>query len=279
VTAGPQAAAPLRVGGVPEHFNLPWHLAAERRRFTDAGMDVRWIDQPEGTGQMVASLAHGSIDAIVALTEGVVAAVARGLEARIVGCYTDSPLQWGVHVASGSPVRNIAGLHGRRVAVSRPGSGSHLMAAVLAAQQGWGWDPDLIVPVGGIDALRAALAQGAADWFLWDRFMTSPYVETGELRRVGVVPTPWPAFVVAAPDSLDRSRRADLRHALAIAVREGRVLRADPDGPALVAERYGLAPDQALEWHASTTFDDRSIGAEELDAVRAALTDAAILDP
>lgn len=271
-------AGPLRVAGVPEHFNLPWHLAAQRSRFTDAGLEVEWVDQPEGTGQMVASLAAGSVDAIVALTEGVVAATARGLGTHVVGCYTDSPLEWGVHVGSGSSARDIADLANRPVAVSRPGSGSHLMAAVLARQQGWRWHPELMVPVGGIDALRAALAEGAADWFLWDRFMTSPHVESGELRRVGVVPTPWPAFVVATLDTIAPSRLDGVRRAVTIAVREGRALTDDPDGPDLVAERYGLAPDQAAAWHATTRFDDRTIGADELDTVRAALTDAAILD-
>jgi ABC-type nitrate/sulfonate/bicarbonate transport system substrate-binding protein len=267
------------VGGVPEHFNLPWHLAAERSRFAEAGLSITWVDQPEGTGQMVASLEDGSVEAIVALTEGVVAATARGLDARVVGCYTDSPLQWGVHVAAGSPIEEISALAGRPVAVSRPGSGSHLMAAVLAAQQGWPWDPDLIVPVGGIDALRAALADGSAAWFLWDRFMTSPFVDRGELRRLGVVPTPWPAFVVATLRTMDATRLEDLRRGLAIAVREGRTLIDDPDGPARVAERYGLGADQARQWHAATRFDDRAIEVGELAAVRTALIDAHILDP
>ena len=31
---------PLRVAGVPEHFNVPWHLAAERGEFDAAGVNV-----------------------------------------------------------------------------------------------------------------------------------------------------------------------------------------------------------------------------------------------
>ena len=271
--------APLRVAGVPEHFNLPWHLAAEQGRFTAAGLSVEWVDQPEGTGQMVSSLADGSVDAIVALTEGVVAAIDRGLGALILGRYTSSPLEWGVHVPDGSAAHEIANLAGRPVAVSRPGSGSHLMAAVLADQQGWDWDPDLMRPVGGINALRAALSDGVADWFLWDRFMTSPYVERGELRRIGIVPTPWPAFVVAMHDSLHPVRRGDLVRAVALAVAEGQALTGDPNGPALVAERYGLAREQAAAWTAITRFDDQPMTADELNTVRTALTTAAILDP
>ncbi len=36
---------PLRVGGVPEHFNLPWHIAIERGLFAKHGVDVEWVTQ------------------------------------------------------------------------------------------------------------------------------------------------------------------------------------------------------------------------------------------
>jgi sulfonate transport system substrate-binding protein len=46
----------LRVGGVPEHFNLPWHLALEQGLFAKRGLDLTWIDVPNGTGAMVCIL-------------------------------------------------------------------------------------------------------------------------------------------------------------------------------------------------------------------------------
>lgn len=42
-----------RVCGVPEHFNLPWHLAKERGLFDKHGVDVEFIEEPLGTGAMV----------------------------------------------------------------------------------------------------------------------------------------------------------------------------------------------------------------------------------
>ena len=42
----------IRVGGVPEHFNYPWHLAKERGLFrsgTDE-LSVEWRDCKGGTG-------------------------------------------------------------------------------------------------------------------------------------------------------------------------------------------------------------------------------------
>jgi sulfonate transport system substrate-binding protein len=46
----------VRVGGVPEHFNFAWHLAAERGLFEKNGVKVEWVDQPLGTGQMITSV-------------------------------------------------------------------------------------------------------------------------------------------------------------------------------------------------------------------------------
>lgn len=46
----------LRVGGVPEHFNYPWHLARERGLFAKHGVHVEWVEQKEGTGQMIKSV-------------------------------------------------------------------------------------------------------------------------------------------------------------------------------------------------------------------------------
>lgn len=46
----------VRVGGVPEHFNYPWHLAQERGLFAKHGVNVQWVEQKEGTGQMIKSV-------------------------------------------------------------------------------------------------------------------------------------------------------------------------------------------------------------------------------
>ena len=34
----------IRLGGVPEHFNLPIHLAKERGVFSSRGVDLEWTD-------------------------------------------------------------------------------------------------------------------------------------------------------------------------------------------------------------------------------------------
>jgi hypothetical protein len=41
----------IRVGGVDEHFNLPWKLAIEAGAFETLGVSVVWQDCPGGTGE------------------------------------------------------------------------------------------------------------------------------------------------------------------------------------------------------------------------------------
>ena len=56
----------LRIGGVPEHFNLPWHLGLEERRFARSGVDLEWRDYPGGSGAMAKALRVGDLDGAVA---------------------------------------------------------------------------------------------------------------------------------------------------------------------------------------------------------------------
>ena len=131
--AAPAAALKrLRVGGVPEHFNTPWHTAHARGAFEDAGLDIEWREFPGGTGAMTKALREGSVDVALALTEGLVADQHRGAPYSLLGTYVSTPLTWGVHVAADSAARSMSDLDDARYAVSRVGSGSHLMAQVLA---------------------------------------------------------------------------------------------------------------------------------------------------
>ena len=61
------SAIALRVGGVPEHFNLPWHLAIEAGVPRDLGIDLTWRDYPDGSGAMAAALRARELDAAAAV--------------------------------------------------------------------------------------------------------------------------------------------------------------------------------------------------------------------
>lgn len=264
---GSMGGPALRVAGVPEHFNLCWHLAAEA-----GAIDVEWQDTPGGTGQLIDLIRDDEADVIVALTEGTVAAIDRGLAARIVAVQVESPLQWGVHVAANSRFESVDELEGARIAISRFGSGSHLMAFVQALERGWTISEDQFVLVGDIHGAREALLAGEADQFLWDRFMTQPLVDAGDFRRIGIQPTPWPPFIVAATRDVLTNRAEELDAVLA-AVRSAALgLHARPDVIDVLTSRYGLRPETAREWLENTTFSaNGQFDPAEADEIRTAL--------
>jgi ABC-type nitrate/sulfonate/bicarbonate transport system substrate-binding protein len=260
----------LRIGGVPEHFNLPWHLAMQTRRFEPLGIDVIWREYAGGSGAMGSALRAGELDAALLLTEGAVAAVSDGVALDIVSVYTRSPLVWGIHVPAASRFHTVAELAGARYAISRLGSGSHLMAFVHARSQGWDVTRLALVAVGTLDGAVTAFEAGTADVFFWEKFMTKPLVDAGKFRRVGEFAAPWPAFVVCAARAIDAEQRAALVRVVTVVLEEAGALRNRADAAQLIAARYGLERADAEQWLQSTRFAAR-VGAAASDIAPACM--------
>lgn len=246
----------LRVGGVPEHFNSPWHRAIEKQSFARAGLELEFQLYPTGTGAMCADLRAEKLDLAVVLTEGIVNDIARSGGTRIIGAYVPSPLAWGIHVAAHSPLQNIQDLRDKTFAISRFGSGSHLMAMLLAQEQGWDPREEIHFHVaGGIEPLEAAVCEGRAEVFLWEKYTTAPRVEAGALRRLGAYPTPWPSFVIAARQNLIAERPQALKTLLQVIYQEtAEFMAGGEQSVAYVSERYQLRQDQARDWFAGVQW-------------------------
>lgn len=192
----------LKVGGVPEHFNYPWYLTLKNKEYTNANINLRWENFPGGTGEMCKALRTGAVDIAIVLTEGIIKDISEGNPSKIVQVFVDSPLIWGVHVHKNSVFKSIEELEHGTIAISRFGSGSHLMAIVNAFNQGWNVENLKFKVVenlqGGIDALK----NGAADYFMWEHFTTKPLVDNGTFRRIEDCLTPWPCFVIAVRNEI-----------------------------------------------------------------------------
>ena len=165
-------------------------------------LDLEYVDVPGGTGAMTRGLQEKELDIAIVLAEGGIASVLKGNPCSIVKTYVESPLIWGIHVAADSDIESIEEIQGKRYAISRFGSGSHLMAIVDASERGWPTDDLKFEKIGNLDGAREALSKGDADIFFWERFTTAPFVDAGEFRRVGERRTLWPAFVVLVRDEV-----------------------------------------------------------------------------
>ncbi|KAG0311710.1 hypothetical protein BGZ97_011676 [Linnemannia gamsii] len=175
---------------------------------------------------MTAKLIDGSLDVAIALTEGLLAGIAKGHDAyKIIGTYVESPLCWAISVGQDSRHIDRKSLRNGTIGISRIGSGSHIIPYVLAEQEGWlkgtsPADPEYKAPfefkvLNTFQNMRDSVNDGSSDAFLWEKFTTKPYHDSKEVRLVDVITPPWPAFMIAAstrhlPISADPSHQSVL---------------------------------------------------------------------
>ncbi|MDB3906158.1 ABC transporter substrate-binding protein [Crocinitomicaceae bacterium] len=250
----------FKIGGVPEHFNLPWRMAIEEGRFREKGIQLHWSDMGGGTGQMIRGLETGSLDIAVLLTEGITKAVLQGLDARIIQVYVTTPLHWGIHVPYHSQIISVDQLENQTFAISREGSGSHLMAYVKANQEGWDTTKLKFNVIGDVYGGLWALQNDEAQAFLWEKYTTHPYTEQKKCRYIDEVVTPWPCFVIAAIKEVVDKHLDDLEIICDVVNERARDLKKNEDVVDLICWRYNLRHGQVENWLQETDWNYDGIG-------------------
>lgn len=268
----------VKIIGVPEHFNLPWHLAIEEGAFEARGIDLEWTDIPEGTGRMCQMLENCETDLAILLTEGIIKSITEGNPAKIVQEYIATPLLWGIHVGAKSDFKAIADLKNTTAAISRFGSGSHLMAFVNAKNQGWDTDNLEFEVINNLDGAVEALASGKADYFMWEHFTTKPLVDDGTFRRLGDCPTPWPCFVIAATDKFITENQSVLNHILEIINLYTTEFKQIPSIDRTLANRYEQKLTDIQEWLAITRWSQTQLQTQTLEIVQDTLLYLKLID-
>lgn len=268
----------FKIGGVPEHFNLPWRNAIEEGAFQSLGVELHWSDMTGGTGQMIKGLQAGSIDIAVLLTEGITRAILQGLNAKILNVYVASPLCWGLHVPMDQSIKEVSDLDGKTFAISREGSGSHLMAYVKAQQEKWNLDELKFNVVGDVYGGIWALNNGEAQGFLWEKFTTSPFVEQGKCRLLDEVFTPWPSFVIAVRSEIVESDESLLREMVSIVQKESFRLKHQPNSAEQFAWRYALPQEEVQKWLNQTEWNyGKELAHQDFEKVVSELLDLGLL--
>lgn len=268
----------IKISGVPEHFNLPWHLCFEKDEFEAENINLQWIDVPEGTGKMCQMLRNGETDIAVILSEGIVKDIIQGNPSKIVQVYVQSPLVWGIHVAANSNYKTVADLKNKKIAISRLGSGSQLMAYVNANNQGWKTDNLQFEIVNTIDGAVDALIQGKADYFMWERFMTKPLVDQGVFRRVADCPTPWPCFVIAVREELLEKNPGIVAKILKIINQTSKKFKDIPNIDEKLAFKYGQKIEDIQEWLSITKWSQKPLSKHMLNKIQNQLFELKIID-
>ncbi|PJE43814.1 MAG: ABC transporter substrate-binding protein [Flavobacterium sp.] len=268
----------VRIAGVPEHFNLPWHLCIDNGEFEEVGIDLQWTDVPEGTGKMCQMLRDNETDIAVILTEGIVKDIVGGNPSSIVQTYVESPLIWGIHVAAESQYQTLSDLENTKVAISRYGSGSHLMAYVNAQNQHWNTETLQFEVVNTIDGAVEALTHGKADYFMWERFMTQPLVDKGVFRRVADCPTPWPCFVIAVRNEFLESNRQTIALLLEIINNTTIEFKEIPSIDRTLATKYNQKLEDIQTWLSLTKWAQKPLEEKVLNKIQNQLFDLKIIE-
>lgn len=258
----------FKIGGVPEHFNLPWKLAIEERKLVDLGVELHWSDMTGGTGQMIKGLQTGTLDIAVLLTEGITKSILQGLNAKILTVYVTTPLCWGIHVPYNSDIQTVKQLENQTFAISREGSGSHLMTYVRAKQEGWNLKDLKFNVVGDVYGGLWALENNQAQGFLWEKYTTYPFTEQKKCRYIDEVVTPWPCFVIAVRSELLEGNEALLKTVFERVHQEAKALKENSNAAEIIAWRYNLKLEQTKRWLSETDWNyDNSLMKDSIENV------------
>ena len=249
----------IRIGGVPEHFNLPWRMGIEEGKFREKDIQLHWSDMGGGTGQMIKGLDAGHLDVAVLLTEGITKAILQGLDAKIIQVYVTTPLHWGIHVPYDSDITSVDQLEDKVFAISREGSGSHLMTYVKAHQEGWDTSKLKFEVVGDIYGGLWALQENKAQAFLWEKYTMHPYTEQKKCRYIDEVVTPWPCFVIAARKEFCERHPEVLKDLCEVVNAKARSLKDNPDVVDIISWRYNLRHGQVNNWIRETDWNYNGI--------------------
>jgi len=245
----------LKIGGVPEHFNYPWYLTLKNKEYQAHNINLRWTDFPGGTGDMCKALRSGDVDIAIILTEGIVKDITDGNPSKILQTYVKTPLIWGIHVSADSGFNTIADLENKRIAISRYGSGSHLMAIVNAYNQGWNIQDLEFVIVKNLEGGVKALKDGTADYFLWEHFTTKPFVDQEIFKRIGDCPTPWSCFVIAVRNEIIEKYPDEIRSILDIINTQNQNFKDIDSIDTILAKRYEQQVEDIQKWLSITEWN------------------------
>jgi len=251
----------LKIGYVPEHFSSP--LLQLARMHPDS---YELIPQPSGTGQLISSMKDGTIDVAVALTEALIAGICKGAtHYQLVGQYVKTPLTWAVITGKNSRYEKISDLRGTKIGISRIGSGSQVMASVMALQQEWFSDTENKV-IEKLDFqvndtfknLRDSVNEGTTSCFMWEWFTTKPYRDSDEVKFIGSVPTPWPSWMIAATPNASSSQLSSFLEQLSQAVQEfDRPESRQGSNIDFIIKEFGYDRQDVQSWLTTVAYPER----------------------
>jgi NitT/TauT family transport system substrate-binding protein len=176
------AADKLRVGksvGTAWTF-MPLDIGLHEGIFVKYGVDLE-VANFGGDAKLQQALASDSMD--LGLGSGPsMAFVAKGAPVIAVAAFAGAPRNIGVVVAADSPIKKVADLKGKLMAISTAGSLTEWLTKRLSAHEGWGPDGMKMVSIGDTAQQASALKARQVDAFMGGTEAGYRLEEAGEGR-------------------------------------------------------------------------------------------------
>jgi ABC-type nitrate/sulfonate/bicarbonate transport system substrate-binding protein len=266
------------ITGVPEHFNYPWLQVINEQPFKKDGLELVWKNESKGSGAMNKALREGSTDLAIILTESFIKDKVEGNPGLIISWYVKSPLIWGVHTSAKSPENGLEYLKNFQFLISRYGSGSHLMAYLLAKRENWNLEKVQFEEIGNLEGAKQALQNEETKLFLWEKYTTKPLVDQGLFKRLGEIPTPWPCFVVVATPEVISEHSSKLEKLREMVFERAKSLNSNKESIKILSQYYGIKENDIASWLEITSWsEDNVMDAKDLEKVFTTLVELKIL--
>jgi len=213
----------------------------------EMGLDVELLEGQE----IVPALASGDVDMGVSSPNRFIGGILGGAELKMVGPTGNTFDQW-VVVRTELGLETLEELEAYEeplsVGISNFGSAGHFGSEKLAQELSWEEGADYeIVPLGGLDAIRAGMESGQVDLFLWSAGGAFAIEESGDAvlaGNVGEFVGPIPFNVIVASDAAIAEKPESVRAFCEGFYEAQSMLQEDPEmATQVLVEDGGLDPE------------------------------------
>ncbi|RZJ06454.1 MAG: sulfonate ABC transporter substrate-binding protein [Rubrivivax sp.] len=147
------------------------------KRLAPLGVSVKWVEFPAGP-QLLEGLNVGAVDVGFVGEAPPIFAQAAGARFVYIGFDPAAPEAEAIVVPKDSPIKSVADLKGKKVALNK-GSNVHYLIVKALEKQGLKFSDVHAVYLPPADA-RAAFERGAVDaWVIWDPFLAAVEKQSG----------------------------------------------------------------------------------------------------
>lgn len=143
------------------------------------------------------------------------------------------------------------------------------MAYINAENNDWNLENDLQFEViNSLDGAVKGLTNNDADYFMWEKFTTKPFVDNNTFRRIGNCPTPWPCFVIAVREDFITNEEETLKTILDIINETTSEFKDIPSIDKTIANRYEQKLEDVQEWLSLTQWSQENISEKTINKVQ-----------